>query len=239
MMCFFSAEFSSGDVKTDYSQEKTETQVRSLNYFMHNNTDDHDDSEEEDITKIDEETDDKLSQDNRIMKLPNPLAEISHAKCSTSSDNSSVFVTSYHKAEEAKHSVLEQHVKMTIAQQSKDTKNKRICWNFRKGKCRFGNKCKYSHDNDIPESILNSGDQVEERQPATAMSTPGYTANYGPNSYQARSIGQDVGEDDDSYMASVKRKKRAGIGNSLVPPKKAMSALMQQRESERPWTMKQ
>lgn len=26
---------------------------------------------------------------------------------------------------------------------------RKICWNNRKGRCRFGNKCKYAHDSDL------------------------------------------------------------------------------------------
>lgn len=29
---------------------------------------------------------------------------------------------------------------------------KRICWNYRKGRCRFGHNCKYAHDTDIQKS---------------------------------------------------------------------------------------
>lgn len=29
---------------------------------------------------------------------------------------------------------------------------KKICWNYRKGKCRFGHNCKYAHDSDIQKT---------------------------------------------------------------------------------------
>lgn len=44
-------------------------------------------------------------------------------------------------------------------------------------------------------------------------------------------------DESDNYMAGDKRKKRVGVGQSLVPPKKAMTALGRQREEERPWTV--
>lgn len=34
---------------------------------------------------------------------------------------------------------------------------KRICWNYRKGRCRFGHNCKYAHDTDIQKS----NDEIE------------------------------------------------------------------------------
>ncbi|XP_045173139.1 uncharacterized protein LOC123534781 [Mercenaria mercenaria] len=44
-------------------------------------------------------------------------------------------------------------------------------------------------------------------------------------------------EDDDKFNAGDKRKKRVGLSQSLVPPKKAMSSLTKQRLEERPWTL--
>lgn len=44
-------------------------------------------------------------------------------------------------------------------------------------------------------------------------------------------------EDDDKFNVGDKRKKRVGVSQTLVPPKKAMSALTKQRQEERPWTV--
>lgn len=44
--------------------------------------------------------------------------------------------------------------------------------------------------------------------------------------------------DDDKFNIGDKRKKRVGVSQTLVPPKKAMTALTKQREQERPWTLK-
>lgn len=43
--------------------------------------------------------------------------------------------------------------------------------------------------------------------------------------------------DDDKFNVGDKRKKRVGVSQTLVPPKKAMSALNKQRHEERPWTV--
>lgn len=29
---------------------------------------------------------------------------------------------------------------------------KKICWNYRKGRCRFGHNCKFAHDSDLQKS---------------------------------------------------------------------------------------
>ncbi|KAL4223616.1 hypothetical protein ACF0H5_017085 [Mactra antiquata] len=53
--------------------------------------------------------------------------------------------------------------------------------------------------------------------------------------YMQSADGED--NDDDKFNVGDKRKKRVGVSQSLVPPKKAMSNLNKQRQSERPWTM--
>ena len=32
---------------------------------------------------------------------------------------------------------------------------KKVCWNFRKGRCRNGHNCKFAHDNDIKNSVTD------------------------------------------------------------------------------------
>jgi len=45
-------------------------------------------------------------------------------------------------------------------------------------------------------------------------------------------------EDDDKFSSVDKKKKRVGVSQNLVPPKRAMSSLSKQRSEERPWTIK-
>ncbi|XP_052247313.1 uncharacterized protein LOC127855603 isoform X1 [Dreissena polymorpha] len=45
-------------------------------------------------------------------------------------------------------------------------------------------------------------------------------------------------EDDDRSQTGEKRKKKVGLSQTLVPPKRAMSSLSKQRKEERPWTVK-
>ena len=44
---------------------------------------------------------------------------------------------------------------MTSKQEDQTRKigNKKICWNFRKGRCRFGHKCTFAHDSDVASSL--------------------------------------------------------------------------------------
>lgn len=57
-------------------------------------------------------------------------------------------------------------------------------------------------------------------------------------SEQVRYMQDADAEDDDKFNVGDKRKKRVGVSQSLVPPKKAMSSLTKQRREERPWTVK-
>lgn len=178
----------------------------------------------------------------------------------------SVFVNPFEKAEQAKQSILEKHVKMT-ENQHVTGKNVKICWKFRKGRCPFGSNCKYSHDVDSNLSLkyqTNEADISANEQsvgknqnrrlpnlppppkPVGFMGTIG-TMNSAPRQRQTTSRSystyrqqlQDKEDeaDDDNYMMSAKKKKRSGVAQNLVPPKKAMMALSKQRTEERPWTV--
>lgn len=64
--------------------------------------------------------------------------------------NESVFRNPYLEAERAKSAVLEKHVKMVPAKDHLTKVNgKNICWMNKKGRCRFGNKCKFAHDSEL------------------------------------------------------------------------------------------
>lgn len=83
----------------------------------------------------------------RNKTLANPLQN----NGSTSIEPSvSVFYNPFKKDQEAKNSLLERHVKLsTNPKDVLEINGKKICWNYRKGRCKFGHKCKYIHDSDI------------------------------------------------------------------------------------------
>lgn len=212
-------------------------------------------------------------------KLPNPLVEKLPVpevlKSSSSSHKSegpgSVFANPFEKAEIAKQSILEKHVKMTEAQLLTGKKAK-ICKAFKQGRCRFGKNCQYSHDLDANLSLRykqddniqgiseNSSDSsqghVKRNYPClppppkqqqgfmgtvnTLYSGPKHTSthkdrvNYVQQQKYMKNADMD---DDDKFNVGDKRKKRVGMSQTLVPPKKAMSALTKQRMEERPWTV--
>ena len=109
-------------------------------------------------------------------------------------------------------------------QEEKNAGGKKICWNFRKGKCRFGRKCKYSHGNDVVG--VKAADEGNHRG-----------GNYGDQPWTDEPVTDPA--DDDSYMGQAKRKKRHGINDTMNPSKRAMKDLHKIRTQERPWTTHQ
>lgn len=84
---------------------------------------------------------------------------------------------------------------------------KKICWNYRKGRCRFGSNCTYAHDSDLhvdpsdKESI-----QTSTNTNTTAVNVPNLMKTTGTN------------------VTTKSNKKRPGLGDSVIPSKKVIKA---------------
>lgn len=118
----------------------------------------------------------------------------------STSKQKAVLGNPYKDAEDAKIAALEKHVKMVENDEKIVLKNgKKICWNFRKGRCRFGSKCTYAHDSDIQ----------------------------GMSSTPSEDISTDKKED---IRQPREKKKRPGLGDSLVPSKKVLKGYSSQQK---------
>merc|ERR1712241_914013 len=75
----------------------------------------------------------------------------------------SVFNNPFRAKEDRKRAVLEQHVEMTTKQEDQTRKigSRKICFNFRKGRCRFGHKCTFAHDSDVASSLASAAEQAK------------------------------------------------------------------------------
>lgn len=83
---------------------------------------------------------------------------------------------------------------------------KKICWNYRKGRCRFGSNCTYAHDSDLHVAESNIKTEKETHtQRAIAISEP-QEANT------------------ETTTSTVNNKKRPGLGDSIIPSKKVIKA---------------
>uniref|UniRef100_A0A182JSH3 C3H1-type domain-containing protein n=1 Tax=Anopheles christyi TaxID=43041 RepID=A0A182JSH3_9DIPT len=112
----------------------------------------------------------------------------------------SVFSNPFREAEEAKLASLERHVKMVDPEANTAEQKRKVCWSYKKGRCRFGSKCNFAHDSDL---ILRK-EQGEDEQEATANAVDEETVKMAkkPN--------------------PTDRKKRPGLSRDLVPPKKVL-----------------
>jgi len=159
--------------------------------------------------------------------------------------DNSVFSNPFRTKEDRKEAILRQHVELSTKNETEKTINgKKACSLYRKGRCRFGAKCKFAHDNDISskitdelytpkydaESQVSSDKARTETRPALAL----VASAGGPSNPNLEPLGQRCGGNADgepalpteydmqsSQIVSGK-KKRPGLGDSLQPSKKAM-----------------
>ncbi|CAG5116180.1 unnamed protein product [Candidula unifasciata] len=229
----------SNDSSSDKTQEvriKQEPSDSVSNFF---GTSDQTDDDEEDEKKFSESTTCETPvKSEPEEKLPNPLSS-GHEKLPSifevakSRIGTSVFVNPFEEAEQAKNQILEKHVKLTQAAPKKPA-HQPVCWKFRKGKCHMGKNCRFFHD---PEN------RTVEENVQTEKSASVQTSHqvYHPSAYfdARRRPLEPEPVDEDNYMAGRNKKKRFGVAEHLVPPRKAFESLQKQREMERPWTLPQ
>ncbi|XP_067684897.1 uncharacterized protein [Haliotis asinina] len=198
-----------------------------------------DDSDSDDSDCGHQDSKKSTSQDDRD-RLPNPLED----KLPTPDIGqqgketvTSVFKNPFEQAELVKNSILEKHVRMTEKLPEKGTKQ--VCWKFKKGKCRMGKNCRYFHDQESVTGLVVETKHDENNAQKLGFNQHNHKQLYFGSVHKMQGTALETEPaDDDSFMAGKKRKSRVGISNALVPPKKAMSSLERQRNSERPWTVK-
>ncbi|XP_052861597.1 uncharacterized protein LOC128268517 isoform X2 [Anopheles cruzii] len=112
----------------------------------------------------------------------------------------SVFSNPFREAEEAKLASLEKHVKMVDPEANVSEQKRKVCWSYKKGRCRFGSKCNFAHDSDlILRKELPSSEHEPEEGPSTTEVSLVPTQQTTPN-----------------------KKKRPGLSRELVPPRKVL-----------------
>jgi len=147
--------------------------------------------------------------------LPKPSFMQEAEKVSGVKFDNSVFSNPFRAKEDKKDAILEQHVEMTIKQEAGRTINgKKVCWNFRKGRCRHGHKCSFAHDSDVKSSVVESLYSPKYESGAQVSCQKADTRTVQP--LQMEMMVGEVEED------GVVRKKRPGLSDGLQPSKKAM-----------------
>lgn len=185
---------------------------------------DSDEDEKEDIpsnktrdsTKSTEENNEKLN-------LPSPILEASStANSSRTFQQSSVFYNPFKAEEKKKLDVLEKHVQLSSVAPPPTKDKKRICYKFQKGKCRFGDKCRFAHSTN-PTKTTATNQLADNSNEAEATSH----INKQQTSYEP--------DNEDEDIDNKPKKRRVGVSDSLVPPKRAMKAFEKQKQKQIPW----
>ena len=100
---------------------------------------------------------------------------------------------------------------------------KKVCYNFRKGRCRHGHKCKFAHDNDVSKDVTDNLYSVKYDEASQISSDKADTDTRPPIS-MVMVTPDTVDTDQDNGAASISsgKKKRPALSDNLTPSKKAM-----------------
>ncbi|KAK6324978.1 hypothetical protein J4Q44_G00043200 [Coregonus suidteri] len=172
--------------------------------------------------------------ESRTPLLPAPPSSLSHKLPPPplgASSKSGVFANPFKAQADQKLNVLQKHVPLTLQARPSQIGGKRMCVAYRKdGRCRFGIKCKFAHDSDLQSSIIpNDYDPPVGDAPGSDQADP----NAGGSSYTGRqNFHHNQRGDPEEEEGQQSRKRRVGLSNTLVPPKRAMKNYAMQRKRE-------
>ncbi|CAH2267528.1 uncharacterized protein LOC120624513 [Pararge aegeria] len=159
-------------------------------------------------------------KDSEKPKLPKPAI-------GENSLHTSVFSNPFAEAELAKAAILEKHVKMVPGKDNTQMINgKKICWNYRKGRCRFGHNCKYAHDSDIQKT--NEELEVEKQKFKSVVCEGSGTMTSAPPPQVELEVSSPTHDDFWEGKAGQK-KKRPGLSQGLIPGKKVIKMYKEQK----------
>lgn len=151
---------------------------------------------------------------------PNKLPPPTLNTCS----DSSVFANPFKAQAEQKLSALQKHVPLTMQAKPSQIGGKRMCVSYRKdGKCRFGIKCKFAHDSDLQTPVFPTDCQPPLSKETAPVQTEPHAGGGGPNNPQ---------EAKEEESGEQGKKRRVGLSNTLIPPKRAMKQYAIQRNRE-------
>ncbi|CAL1601406.1 unnamed protein product [Knipowitschia caucasica] len=145
-----------------------------------------------------------------LTKLPPPSLQ-------TCSDTS-VFTNPFKAQQDQKLSALQKHVPLTEQARPSHIGGRRVCVSYRKeGRCRFGIKCKYAHDSDLQTAPMDSVKTSKDTQTRACGARGPQGSQHDP-------------EDKPEVHKVTKRK--VGLSNTLIPPKRALKQYAMQRGKE-------
>ncbi|XP_029994383.1 uncharacterized protein LOC115422271 [Sphaeramia orbicularis] len=142
--------------------------------------------------------------------------------------DSSVFANPFKAQADQKLSALQKHVPLTIEAKRSHIGGKRVCEAYRKnGRCRFDTKCKFAHDSGLQTPVIPTDSHSSARAEARGSSE----ARSGAIGSNSQSSQQETAEEESEGQKVKKR--RVGLSNSLIPPKRALKQYAMQKDRER------
>ncbi|XP_044754223.1 zinc finger CCCH domain-containing protein 8 [Coccinella septempunctata] len=172
-----------------------------------------DESSVSDIEKS--ETEERKS--NVLHKLPTPDFQVKSTPDEDGPQTNSVFKNPFLEAENEKEALLQKHVRMVDLSNAIVINGKKICWNYRKGKCRFGHNCRFAHDSDIQKTA----EQIEADK--ISLQAKGVVV------HKEQTPTTQILEIDEKNSNNGKRK-RPGLTQGLTPGKKVMKNYYNQKK---------
>lgn len=126
---------------------------------------------------------------------------------------SSVFANPFKDMANERLNVLQKHVPLTLQARPTQIGGKRICVAYRKdGRCRFGSSCKFAHDSDLQSNrVVTSDSEPKDNATTTVAETQ-------DDSLASCDVDKETGDDDNTE----RKKRRIGVKDSLIPPKRAL-----------------
>ncbi|XP_051242238.1 uncharacterized protein si:ch211-113e8.11 [Dicentrarchus labrax] len=162
-------------------------------------------------------------QPTRGSFTPNKLPPPTLNTCS----DSSVFANPFKAQADQKLSALQKHVPLTMQAKPSQIGGKRMCVSYRKdGRCRFGIKCKFAHDSDLQTPATHA-----DCYPPVSEDTPASDPAEGHAGGGSQNLRQETKEEESGGQQVKKRK--VGLSNTLIPPKRAMKQYTMHRNRER------
>ncbi|XP_075698002.1 uncharacterized protein LOC142663308 [Rhinoderma darwinii] len=162
-----------------------------------------------------------------LVSLPSPLPSFKlPAPClgnQSGLSSTSVFSNPFQDEKQAQLSILERHVKLSEGNWAKGGKGACLAYQ-RDGRCRYGTKCKYSHGSDLPQGSTSSAQREIMGNDS------------GNKASETHGLGSREEHVEEPQTDKGKRKK-PGLSDTLVPPKRSLKNYQKQLSTERPWAV--
>ncbi|XP_064190935.1 uncharacterized protein si:ch211-113e8.11 [Anguilla rostrata] len=181
-------------------------------------------------------------------KLPPPPLGAPGLPAAGLPSGSSVFANPFRQRAEEHLNVLRKHVPLTLEPRPSQIGGRKMCISYRRdGRCRFGIGCKFAHDSDLqtaaPPVAEGRGPGADHHHDVAGGAGGGgnqrgdsAASHATPDRRRDRNApfpSQPHPDQDTDPEGGPGRKRRVGLSNTLVPPKRALKQYATQRERER------